>query len=84
MWKEILENRNFIYEQITNIINPKVNLPPDAPIELKEIERKKQEFTNELLDITWNFVKLANISRKHGLPNLTLYYVNMAKTQLHG
>ena len=27
MWKDILENRNFIYEQISNIISPK-NIAP--------------------------------------------------------
>ena len=43
---------------------------------------QKQLFANELLDITWNFVKLASISRKHGLPNLAFHYVQAAKSQL--
>lgn len=36
----------------------------------------------ELLDICWNLVKLANISRKHELPTLALYYQESAEKRL--
>jgi len=40
-----------------------------------EAEDPKKQFANELLDITWNLVKLASISRKHGLPSLAFCYL---------
>lgn len=69
-WKEILENRNFIYEQISNIISPMPrvadpNLTPEQQQQfLEEQSKARKRFTTELLDKTWNHVKLASVSRK--------------------
>mmetsp|Transcript_19130 Transcript_19130/g.18261 ORF Transcript_19130/g.18261 Transcript_19130/m.18261 type:complete len:206 (-) Transcript_19130:111-728(-) len=88
MWKDILENRNFIFQQISQIINPRPPISAQATkeeieqLKLQEAEDPKNQFANELLDVTWNLVKLANISRKHGLPNLAFYYIQQAKSIL--
>ena len=36
----------------------------------------------ELLDICWNLVKLASVSRKQGLPSLALSYQEKAEAKL--
>ena len=36
----------------------------------------------ELLDICWNLVKLASVSRKQGLPSLALHYQEAAEKRL--
>ena len=36
----------------------------------------------ELLDICWNLVKLASVSRKHNLPSLALHYKDAAEAKL--
>jgi hypothetical protein len=42
----------------------------------------RQKFSNEFLDKSWNFYKLASISRKQGLPELSLHYLKLLDSQL--
>ena len=74
MWKEVLENRNFIQDQIATIMIPSSQIPPqgikeeDAKTWSKQQESinymERQRFSNEFLDKSWNYYKLASIARK--------------------
>lgn len=98
-WKEVLENRNFIYELLCDVIRPTLSSQADA-------NRSRPTSTApggptapsgagsgnpppssaqppvELLDICWNLVKLASVSRKQGLPSLALSYQEKAAAKL--
>lgn len=74
VWNEVLENRNFIYDQISQIMYPSnIPQPPQNPTE-EQIQIYKQQnemlikqrsvFVNEYLDKAWNQYKLTQIARK--------------------
>jgi hypothetical protein len=104
-WKEVLENRNFIYEQLCSFIQPQLNNqseqqpngrsaagPPGAASGVAGAGGGLSIGTGpggqpasqhvELLDICWNLVKLASVSRKQGLPSLALHYQDAAEKKL--
>jgi hypothetical protein len=105
-WKEVLENRNFIYELLCSVIQPTLNGqsdpqagararaaggPPTAAPgaqsagggpALAQAPAGQPPQHVELLDICWNLVKLASVSRKQGLPSLALSYQAKAAAKL--
>ena len=104
-WKEVLENRNFIYEQLCNFIQPQLNNQGDQQQNGRSAAGPSGTGNGvsgaggglpagagpggqpgaqhvELLDICWNLVKLASVSRKQGLPSLALHYQDAAEKKL--
>jgi len=69
-WKEILENRNFIYEQLCSFIQPQLNSQAEQQPGRSQGAGAAGSGGQhavphvELLDICWNLVKLASVSRK--------------------
>jgi len=66
VWKDVLENRNIIHEQIRTIIQSKQN----------------PKVANEVVDIPWNQIKLASVARKHELPSLAREYIEKTSLSL--
>ena len=95
MWKEVLENRNFIQDQIAAIMIPTPPLPAQnqtlSEAELNRIQEtqastirhQRQQFLNEFLDKSWNYYKLAQVSRKQGLPYLAIEYLKQLSQQIN-
>lgn len=73
VWQEILENRNFILQKLRDIINDQ-NRAQGIPRE--QLTRAQEE---DQIDIVWNNLKMAEISRKHELPQLANHYLNAVK-----
>eukprot|EP00347_Sterkiella_histriomuscorum_P010775 403374964 len=88
MWKEVLENRNFIQHQISTILCPsQPNITPamsqqDVMQQKLQLESQRQQFVNEFLDISWNYYKLVQMSRKQGLPTLAYNYWQIMRKQV--
>ncbi len=74
-WQDILESRNFIFTKLRdNIIRQRQLQEVDIEFSIASHE--------EPVDICWNELKLASVSRKHGLYGLAQYYLNNVKKPL--
>ena len=73
-WQDILENRNYIFTKLRDNI-----LKQQVPNEEGKLSIGAYE---EPVDICWNNLKLASVSRKHGLFNLAKSYLEQCKTPL--
>ena len=72
VWQELLENRNFVFRRLSDNIKEQTRNQGVT----EQLTRGQEE---DQVDIVWNNLKLAEISRKQELPQLANYYLQSVK-----